>query len=312
MAERVASVDLGKGRGEDDGYGVPELPYVQPTIHALGGMLPPSRRPPHGVKGRGRKQSAVLRLRGDVPYRVRVASAAVGALSLVVVWLVAAARTPLVPTPVETWDAGVALWREGVLWDDLRASCRRMAYGYGISISIAVVVGVLMGSFRSAESYFESPIAFLRYIPATALLPIFLFWLGIDEPPKIALIVVGTVFFNILMIADVVRAVPRELISVSYTLGASRTTVLRRVVLPHSLPGMIDVARINLAAGWLMLVVAELIAAPDGLAYRLTRAQRFRQIDRMFALLVVFGLIGVVSDLFLRWLRNRTAPWARP
>ena len=74
---------------------------------------------------------------------------------------------------------------------------------------------------------------------------------------------------------------------------------------------MIDVARINLAAAWLMLVVAELLAATDGLAFRIVRAQRFQRIDRMFALLLVFGLIGAASDLFLRWLRNRTAPWAR-
>jgi NitT/TauT family transport system permease protein len=307
MGERVASVDLGKGEG------VPGYPYIPPSVHAGGRIAPPGGPAPHGVGTRGRRQSAALRLRGDIPAELRLVLLAAGAATLVLLWLVAAASSPkLVPTPLATWDAGVELWREGVLWGDLRASCRRMAYGYGISIAIGVVVGTLIGSFRSAESYFESPIAFLRYIPATALLPVFLFWLGIDERPKITLIIVGTVFFNILMVADVVRSVPRELINVSYTLGAGRTTVLRRVIVPHSFPGMIDVARINLAAGWLMLVVAELIAAPDGLAYRLTRAQRFRQIDRMFALLFIFGMIGVVSDLFLRWLRNRSAPWARP
>ena len=141
--------------------------------------------------------------------------------------------------------------------------------------------------------------------------PSHLLWLGIDEPPKIALIIAGTVFYNILMIADVARGVPRELIATSYTLGAGRTRVLRRVVFPHAWPGIIDVARINLAAAWLMLVVAELLAAQDGLAYRLVQSQRGRQVDRMFAILIIFGLIGVVSDLALRGLRNRTAPWAR-
>ncbi len=85
------------------------------------------------------------------------------------------------------------------------------------------------GSFRSVEAFFESPIGFLRYIPATALTPLFLLWLGIDETPKVALIIAGTVFYNILMIADVARGVPRELIATSYTLGAGRTRVLRRV-----------------------------------------------------------------------------------
>jgi NitT/TauT family transport system permease protein len=169
-----------------------------------------------------------------------------------------------------------------------------------------------VGSLRSVEAALEAPIGFMRYVPATALTPLLLLWLGIGESPKITLIVVGTVFFNILMVADVARNVPRELLEASYTLGAGRLTVLRRIILRHSVPGIIDVARINLAAGWLMLVVAELLAAQEGLAFRIIRAQRFRQVDTMFAMLVVFGIIGVISDLALRRLRDASSPWARP
>ena len=95
-------------------------------------------------------------------------------------------------------------------------------------------------------------------------------------------------------------------------MSASRWTVLRRVVFRHSMPGIVDVARVNLAAAWLMLVVSEVLAANSGLAYRIVRAQRFRGFDTMFAVLIVFGVIGLISDLFLRWLRNAIAPWARP
>jgi NitT/TauT family transport system permease protein len=270
---------------------------------------------PANEKGRGRRQSAMWRLRGDIPLSLRVALIALGVAVPFVIWLVAAAVTnqsSLVPTPGATLTAGVDMAQSGELWTDLWASTRRVLIGYGLSVLLGVGIGVLIGSFRSIESFAEPQIGFLRYIPATALLPVFLFWLGIDETPKIALIVVGTVFYNILMSADVARAVPRELIGVSYTLGAGRLRVLRKVIFPHSLPGLIDVARINLAAAWLMLVVAELLAAPDGLALRISRAQRFRQVDRMFALLIVFGIIGVLSDLFLRWLRDRSSPWARP
>jgi NitT/TauT family transport system permease protein len=217
-----------------------------------------------------------------------------------------------VPTIAATWSALVEMWEAGELWSDFAASVERVGIGYAASIVIGVVLGVLIGSFRSAEAFFEPQIGFLRYIPATALTPLLLIWLGIDEAPKIALIIVGTVFFNILMIADVTRAVPRELISAAYTLGARRLTVLRRVILPHSWPGIVDVARINLAAAWLMLVVAELLAAQDGLAFRIIRAQRFRRIDRMFALLLVFGVLGMASDLALRWFRDHTGRWAKP
>ena len=90
-----------------------------------------------------------------------------------------------------------------------------------------------------------------------------------------------------------------------------RARILRKVLLPHSVPGIIDVARINLAAAWLMLVVAEILAAQEGLAFQIIRSQRSRSVDKMFALLIVFGAIGLVSDLFLRWLRDRVAPWNR-
>jgi NitT/TauT family transport system permease protein len=247
---------------------------------------------------------------------VRVLLGIVGVLGLIAIWWLAATafanESFLLPTPPETWDAGVELYNSGDLMTDLWASIERVATGYAISMAVGIVVGVAIGSFRSVEAFSEAQIGFLRYVPATALTPLFLLWLGIDEAPKVALIIAGTVFFNVLMTADVVRNVPRDMISTAYTLGAGRMRVLRRVVLPHSWPGIVDVARINLAAAWLMLVVAELLAAQEGLGFRLVRAQRFRQVDTMFAILFVFAIIGVVSDLALRWIRNRTAPWARP
>lgn len=267
------------------------------------------------ASSRGRRRSALLGLRQPIPARARVLLILAGVGSIVGLWGLASTMFDTgtsfsVPTIAATWDALVEMWRDGTLWADFRASVERVAVGYGISLAIGVSVGVLIGSFVAAEAYLEPQIGFLRYIPASALTPLFLIWMGIDETPKIALIVVGTVFYNILMVADVVRAVPSPLIDAAYTVGAGRTTVLRRVVLPHSWPGILDVARINLAAAWLMLVVAELLAAQEGLAFRIIRAQRFRRIDRMFALLLIFGLLGIASDLALRWLRRRTARWA--
>jgi NitT/TauT family transport system permease protein len=267
------------------------------------------------ARPRGRTHHPLVRIFDDIPRVWRIGLILTGLALLFVVWGIAASTSSsgmVIPTPAQTWRGLVRLNDEGVLWGDIWASCRRVAIGYAISMLIAVTVGSLMGLYRSAESLLEAPIGFLRYIPATALVPLMLFWLGVDEMPKVVLIVIGSAFFNILMVADVVRNVPRELVNAAYTLGAGRMRVLRRVVLPHSMPGIIDVARINLAAAWAILVVAELLAAQEGIAFRIVRAQRFRQIDEMFALLIVFGVIGIVSDLALRALRNRAAPWARP
>jgi NitT/TauT family transport system permease protein len=266
---------------------------------------------------RGRPLGRLNRIRGDLSLRGRLVLGALGLVGVIALWLFAASSTSgsnqgiVVPSPADTWGALRELQTEGLLWSDILASSERILYGYGISMLIGIAVGLAMGAFPSAEGSLEAPIGFVRYIPASALTPLMLLWLGIDEAPKITLIVVGTVFYNILMVADVARSVPRQLIDAAATLGASRRRIMARVVWPHSVPGIIDVARINLAAGWLMLVVAELLAADEGLAVRVQRATRFRAYDRMFAILLVFGVIGMLSDLALRGLRRWAAPWDR-
>jgi NitT/TauT family transport system permease protein len=275
----------------------------------------PTRAGPAGGATRGRRPSRLLGIRSEIPLSWHIGFGALGVASILGLWALLAARlgsagSAIVPSPAATVGAFGKLWDQG-LPGDLWASLQRIGIGYAISVALAVVIGLAFGTFPTVRAFFEPQFGFLRYIPATALTPLFLLWLGIDESPKIWLIVVGTFFFNVLMIADVVRAVPRELINASYTLGAGRLRIVRSVLLPHSVPGIIDVARINLAAAWLMLVVAELLAARSGLAFQVVQAQRFRAVDRMFALLIVFGAIGLVSDLFLRWLRDLVAPWNR-
>lgn len=285
-----------------------ELGRAERSVDAPSGGKP-------AVAVRGRRQASLLRIRGELGLGWKIGLGATGVAVFITIWAVAAAvidKRSVLPTPTATWSALLELKSDGVLSTDLWASLQRVLIGYSISVAIGVVLGIAIGTFASVEAFFEAQIGFLRYIPATALTPVFLLWLGLDEPPKLWLIIIGTVFFNILMTADVARAVPRELLNASYTLGAGRITVLRRVILRHSVPGIIDVARINLAAAWLMLVVAEILAADKGLAYQVVRAQRFRAVDKMFAILVVFGVIGLISDVFLRWLRNLTSPWARP
>jgi NitT/TauT family transport system permease protein len=210
-------------------------------------------------------------------------------------------------------DAFVAGWEmaaSGELFTDLWASTERVLYGFGLAVLVSVPIGILMGTFLAAESLFEPLFAMLRYLPAPAFIPLFLVWFGIDEAPKIALVFVGTVFFNTLMTADVVRSVPRALINVSYTLGARRGEVLRKVIVPHSLPGIIDTIRVNIAVAWALLVIAEVVSSTTGLGRSIMQAQRFQRIDEMFALLLVIGIIGVVMDVALRLLRTRVGRWA--
>jgi NitT/TauT family transport system permease protein len=266
------------------------------------------------VGTRGRRQSPLWRIFGPIDLGWQILFAVVGVAVVLGGWALAAVSTDnptLFPTPAAAARALVDLWSDGRLGSAAWASGQRILIGYAISIAVGVVVGIAIGAYAAANAFLEAPIGFLRYIPASALGPVFMIWFGLGESPKIWLVAVGSVFFNVIMIADVVRGVPRELVHAAYTLGAGRWTVLRRVIARHSVPGIIDAARVNLAAAWLMLVVAELLAADAGLGVSIVQLNRFRAVDGMFAVLFTFGVIGLVSDVLLRWLRNRLSPWAR-
>jgi NitT/TauT family transport system permease protein len=267
----------------------------------------PRRRPP-------RPRPAVFTLHAPISRRAWWLLVAVSVVGPLAGWWALSGSglvqpSTYLPTPPATLAAIVDLARSGQLFTDALASVQRVAVGFGLSILVSVPLGILMGSFPAAWTLFEPVFGLLRYLPAGSFIPLLIIWLGLGEEPKAALIFIGTFFFNTLMTADVVRGVPIEFIHVSYTLGARTGEVIRRVIIPYSLPGMIDAIRVNAAAAWSFVVIAELIAPESGLGYRILRLQRFLQIDKIFAVLAAIGLIGLAIDIALRLLRDRLRRW---
>ncbi|MDJ0899204.1 MAG: ABC transporter permease [Xenococcus sp. MO_188.B8] len=214
------------------------------------------------------------------------------------------------PTPSDVGNALVRLWQKGFLTKDIAASFTRVSIGFFLSTLIAIPLGIMMGSFASIRALFEPIIGIVRYMPAPAFIPLLIIYLGIDEAPKIALIFIGTVFFNILMIMDAVKFIPKDLIETTYTLGGSRWQILVQVITPYIIPSIMDTFRINIATSWNLVVVAELVAASEGLGKRILLAQKFLKTDEIFACLIILGLIGFALDLSFRLLLRFTCKWA--
>ena len=266
-------------------------------------------------KRSARRPSTFWRIRDEIPPRLRLPLVVISILMPLAIWvaldLSGQVSDIFLPSPFKVLTAGREMVASGQLQGDTYTSVRRVAIGFGIALLISIPLGLAMGTFKSIEALFEPAIGIIRYMPATAFIPLLLIWMGLGESPKIALIVIGTVFFNTLMTANVVWQVPAELIKVSRTLGADAWTVFRKVIFPYAVPGVIDAARVNLAAAWNLIVVAELLAADKGLGFRITRAQRFLHIDQIFVVLIVIGVLGVATDIALRAVRNRVAPWSQ-
>jgi NitT/TauT family transport system permease protein len=205
-------------------------------------------------------------------------------------------------TRLATW------WADGLL-EDIGISTLRVLGGWALSALVALPLGLLIGSFRTLQALLEPLTDFIRYMPAVAFVPLVMVWIGIDEGAKVAVIFIGTFFQMVLMVAEDIRRVPQAQIEAAQTMGASRREVVEKVLVPSAKPALLDTLRVTMGWAWTYLVVAELVAASSGLGFAILKAQRFLQTDKIFAGIVLIGLIGLVIDQGLRWAHRRAFPY---
>lgn len=204
------------------------------------------------------------------------------------------------PSPVAVVEKLVEQAQNGELWSDVGVSTYRVMVGYLASSVIAIPIGLLCGSIPRVEAAIEPIMDFIRYMPVVAFVPLTILWVGTDDSQKFLIIFLGTFFQQVLMFADAVRRVPMAFRNLGATLGLSRVKILVRIVFPSALPLIWDALRISLGWAWTWLVVAELVAATEGMGYRITQAQRFLETDLIIGYVIVLGLLGLVFDQVMR------------
>jgi NitT/TauT family transport system permease protein len=214
------------------------------------------------------------------------------------------------PSPSDIVRAAGDLIADGSLLTHTRASVLVIVTGWALAVVLAVPLGILMGTLKFVEAIVEPVVDFVRYLPVSAMIPLLILYIGIGTAEKVAVIFIGTFFQLILLIADVSANVPKDLLDSAYTLGARRGDVLRRVLLPATLPGVMDNLRITMGWAWTYLIVAELVAADRGLGYMILDAGRGLFTDRIFVGLFTIGLLGFAFDLAFKSLHRLLLPWS--
>jgi NitT/TauT family transport system permease protein len=213
------------------------------------------------------------------------------------------------PSPQNVLRSGIVLFREFDFLLDIFASSYRIFFGFLLAAVLGVPLGLLMGTFRVVESLVEPLIGFVRYMPASAFIPLFILWLGIGDVEKVAIIFVGSFFQLVLMVVVVAKGVPQEMVETAYTLGASKSQVVWRVLLPASLPGIVDTLRIIIGWAWTYIIVAELVASEAGIGYRILNAQRLLQTGSIIFAIITIGFLGLLTDILFKWIYKRLFPW---
>ncbi|WP_207459490.1 ABC transporter permease subunit [Azospirillum sp. SYSU D00513] len=196
-----------------------------------------------------------------------------------------------------------------LLWVDTAASLQRLGLGLGVSLLIALVLGIAIGLIPYVRAGLAPFVAILSMIPPMAVLPVLFIVFGLDELSKVVLIVFGVVPFLIRDLAGRVGEIPREQLIKAQTLGASSWQIVVRVVLPQMVPRLVDALRLSLGPAWLFLISAEAIAATEGLGYRIFLVRRYMAMDVILPYVAWITLLAFVSDYLLRRFNSRFFPW---
>ena len=216
-----------------------------------------------------------------------------------------------VPAPTTAVRAAWRLIADGSLQEHLSISLLRVGYGLVFGIALGVVLALISGLSRVGENFVDANMEVLRAVPNFALVPLLIVWFGISEVPKILLITLAVAVAIYINTFSAIRSVDAGLVEAARSFGAGRAELIRRVIIPGSLPGFLVGLRIALTASWLSLIFAETINAKKGLGRMMTDAREYFQIDVVFVLIAVYAILGLISVLIVRFLEGRLLTWRR-
>jgi NitT/TauT family transport system permease protein len=176
---------------------------------------------------------------------------------------------------------------------------------------VGLPLGILCGTYRFFARLQEPFIEFFRYLPAPAFGALCVAILGIDDAPKVAIIVIGTFFQQVLIIANTVRKVDPALIEAAETLGAKGWRLLTSVVIPAAIADIYTDMRILLGWAWTYLIVAEVFGTMSGITLFITLQGRYLHYENVYAAIAMIGIIGLTTDMILAGLAGVLFPWKR-
>ncbi|QGH34135.1 ABC transporter permease subunit [Gracilibacillus salitolerans] len=232
---------------------------------------------------------------------------------LIVIWEILS-RAGVVPSnqlpaPTTILDKIVSMAQDGSLWGHVWITTYRVLAGFIIGTVAAIVLGSFVGFYKKAEQLFDPMIQAFRSIPSLAWVPLFILWMGIGETSKVTMIAVGVFFPVYLNIVSGILGVDRKLIEVGKMYGLNTFQLVKRIILPASLPSFLVGMRSGLGLGWMFVVAAELMGASQGLGFLLVFGQNMSRPETILASIILFAIIGKLTDWILKLVEDRSLHW---
>ncbi len=217
------------------------------------------------------------------------------------------------PPPEQVWDRFLQLNSEGYqgvgLWENVMWSLIRVVLGFFLGCLFGIPLGFAMGLNSWLRGWFDPIVEFMRPVPPLALIPLVIIWFGIGEQGKVSLLFLAALWIMIIGARAGVSGVNISKVHAAYSLGATKTQLLSKVILPNSLPEIFTAARVAMGVCWGTVVAAELVAAEKGAGKMIIAASKFQLTDIVIIGIIIIGVIGFGIDVLMRMAENKLVPW---
>jgi NitT/TauT family transport system permease protein len=260
-----------------------------------------------------------VKIRGQVPRAASIALGSIPIVAIFLLWWLFTLGAPeerriaptILPSPVEVAQSIPELVNGRDLPHHVWASIRRVVLSFLLALVIVLPLGILMGSFGSVSSIFTPVSTASGYIPIATLVPLTMSWFGIDELQKIMFLAMAFGIYLLPLVVNAIESVPDVYLRTSYTLGATRMDVIRRVLIPVALPDLWHAMRLAFGVGWTYIVLAEVVVMVDGLGFLVQNSFRRGPREHIYLVILVITLIAWAADLLWEHLGQILFPYRR-
>lgn len=217
------------------------------------------------------------------------------------------------PAPETVWTRMLSIASDGFrntsLMGHLGYSLFRVVVGFLIGAAVGIPLGYAMGLSNWFRGWFDPIVEFMRPVPPLALIPLVIIWAGIGETGKIILLFLAALWIMAIAARAGVSGVNITKVHAAYSLGASKSQIMRHVIVPNSLPEIFTGARVAMGVCWGTVVAAELVAAEKGAGMMIMVASKFQNTDIVILGIILIGIIGFGIDILMRMAERYLVPW---
>jgi ABC-type nitrate/sulfonate/bicarbonate transport system permease component len=215
----------------------------------------------------------------------------------------------ILPPPAKIFVTFFNFFADGSIIDDVLASVKRVFIGFLLASTGGIIVGVLFGYSSIMKSLFSPLLEVIRPIPPIAWIPLAVLWFGLGDQPAYFLVFLGAFFPIMTNVYFGVTSVEEIHKRAALSLGAKKKEFITDILIPSALPSIFAGLKIGLGISWFMVITSELVGAQSGLGYSIQLNRLLLQTDKVIAIMVLIGVLGLLMAKGMKLLERWLIPW---